>query len=340
MRVGARAPDGTEVGLEAFYTRLFAFPIPPQSVGHEERATMLPFDLDEAMGGADEAVLPTYHGERGGEGDAANVQLERAGETEGEEDQLSRVDVYRGQEEGHAERALEATVTARETEDHAERATVPLGRLSEAEGGANRFSVVNLNHEREGHAEQAHRVEARLASVEEGHATTQHFFQHESTDGSNDVTQVPRSGRTDWTNIANAAGEPDGLLATISGSLAGARAGELVFAYPDFAASALSTFTIRTVRLHFYVRQTGTVANNGTFELEVTDNGVRTKLETITSNVNNLTTPRTFDVTSILSTWTKLDTAGVRVPFIVGGGNPIVADVDAVVLEIVADRTV
>lgn len=81
----------------------------------------------------------------------------------------------------------------------------------------------------------------------------------------NAVTETNRGGRTDWTNDSNATGAVNGTTATIAGSAAGARGGQLEFDFPNFPNK--DSLTISSVAVDFYVSQSGTIANNGLLHL-------------------------------------------------------------------------
>lgn len=141
-----------------------------------------------------------------------------------------------------------------------------------------------------------------------------------------------------WTNPGNAIdgtdGKHNGTVATRAGQVLSATDGTLTLDYPNFANK--STMTITSVKLHFYVQQAGTVLNNGGLILR---DGA-TVLETITGDVNSLTTPRTFDVTAAHTTWASLDSLQSVVRANLGiGTNLVTCSVDAVELEVVATET-
>lgn len=165
--------------------------------------------------------------------------------------------------------------------------------------------------------------------------------------GGSSVVETAVGGRTDWANDANAisgtAGRTDGVLATIAGNVAGARGGRLDLTYPA-QPTTRSGFTITEADLLFYVRQQGTVLNNGTLILAWGAAGEAANarvLETITGDVNSLGTPRTFDILpTIGQDWTKLSGMKASVHFEAAAAELQTADVDAVELRVVADLIV
>lgn len=151
------------------------------------------------------------------------------------------------------------------------------------------------------------------------------------------VSETAVSGRTDWANDANATGPVNGTTATIAGNAAAARGGRLDFDFPNFPNKA--SLTVTSVAVDFYVSQSGTIAGNGDMRL-LTDTGgagfvIR---ETITGDVSNLVTPRTFTVTGITA-FSQLDSFRAAVRFEATIGETQTAAVDAVVLRVTASAT-
>lgn len=337
LEVRVRDPDGGETSLTPFYVRAFVWPSSERE-GMGESVGDAPFELREVGGALDavrgESVLPQVEGaveaalvERvalvEGAGEAERlVETQKIGhETFGGSDVASLLPVV-GQSAGEADVPTLVPVVGETMGERELVLLIPLTTL-EAGGERDRFDATHLSREAE------------------GHATTRHYFRHSSEDGASTVTQYDAGGGQDWVNIANAAGKTDGTLATIAGSLIEGRGGRLRLAYPSFG--GLGSFTIRTVRLHFYVRQTGTTANTGHLELAARhlDGGTFiSSLEKITGDVDNLVTPRTFDVTTFLDTWPKIEAASADVAFISKLGDTQTAACDAVHLEIIADRTI
>lgn len=148
------------------------------------------------------------------------------------------------------------------------------------------------------------------------------------------------SGTGAWSPLANGQGIHDGALASHAGNLTAAHDTYMSFAFADF--SNKDALTIVSVRLHFYVRQSGTTLNNGDLRLYRGDASSISvaQLEQITGDINSLTTPRTFDVTANYPTWASLNDLRASARHLTGAGEAaITADIDAVELEIVATMT-
>lgn len=153
------------------------------------------------------------------------------------------------------------------------------------------------------------------------------------------ATSVTESGTGDWLNETNALGAVNGTIATIAGQTGQTKSRYMYLSYADFANK--SALTIRKVELRFYVRQQGAGLNTGHLELLWRKNGgAMTSLETITGDVNGLTTPRTFDITSGVSSWSDLDGLESIVQFESGPTELHSASVDAVLLYVEADSVI
>lgn len=114
--------------------------------------------------------------------------------------------------------------------------------------------------------------------------------------GADTVVQAAVNGRSDWQDVANAAGDPDGVTATIAGNALGARAGDLQFGFADF--SGKDDLDLDQIRLVFHVAQAGTTLGNGDLQLRWrrTSSHPWEVLETITGNVDSLAGGRAFDL--------------------------------------------
>lgn len=157
--------------------------------------------------------------------------------------------------------------------------------------------------------------------------------------GANAVAETAVSGRTDWTNDANALGKPDGAVASITGNVLAVRGGRLDLSYADFLANK-GNMTITQVLLRFYIEVTGTTLNNGEVGLQWSKDGTINTLETITGNVNNLITPREFDITASITGWADIDALRSHVRVLCAIVETYTANLDAVELVITAEQTV
>lgn len=157
--------------------------------------------------------------------------------------------------------------------------------------------------------------------------------------GANAVVEEATVGNA-WQSDPNAAGKHNGSSATLAGDVLNAQAGRLVLSYADFPNKSLLTIT--AVKLEFYVRSSGTVLDSGDLRLQWRRSGLDpwTTLETISGNVDALTTPRIFDVTAGVSGWTDLDNIQTAVfAHADAAENLIQYQADAVELRISAGRT-
>lgn len=148
-------------------------------------------------------------------------------------------------------------------------------------------------------------------------------------------------GPDNWTNPNNATGlnGSGNGNATSAGEALNARTRSLQLGYPNFPNKG--PLTISTVRLHFYVEQAGTALNNGDLRLRYNVGGGLVTLETITGNVSNLNSPRTFDITAAVGgSWTNLDALIAQVEHRTDAAeNLITAAVNAVEVEIISSAT-
>ena len=158
------------------------------------------------------------------------------------------------------------------------------------------------------------------------------------TSGANSVTETAIGGRTDWTNDTNATGVRNGTNASIAGNAAGVRGGQLEFGFADLVNKA--ELAITSVTLKFYVRQAGTVLNNGDLKLKWRkDAGAFVVLETVTGDINDLAAGRSFDISASITGWSDLDALQAAVSFEAALGELQTADCDAVEVVIVATVT-
>jgi hypothetical protein len=151
-------------------------------------------------------------------------------------------------------------------------------------------------------------------------------------------TATDVGGADNWTSTNNASHGVAGV-ATSTGEALNARTREMQIAYNNFVNK--SELTITAVRLHFYVSQGGTVANNGDLRLRYNSGGGLVTLDTYTDNQNFLTTPKTYDLFALgVDTWTELDALVAQVEHRTDVAEALVtASVDTVEVEVVANRT-
>lgn len=155
------------------------------------------------------------------------------------------------------------------------------------------------------------------------------------------VTQEAAT-RSDWTDLASAEGAPGAgspVSATLTSNALGGRSGRLVLNYPDSVDK--SQLTISKVELHYYVAQSGTVLSNGNLQLGYRFGaGGITTLATHTGNVNFLSSPDVYDVTSaVAGDWGNIDAIAAAVTASYGLGIGITASTDAVLLVVTASRS-
>jgi hypothetical protein len=113
------------------------------------------------------------------------------------------------------------------------------------------------------------------------------------------VVQEAVSSRSDWTNIANGQGSPDGSSATMVSNISAARSGRLLHSYP--ARLAKDALQMTKLEVRFYTAQAGTLLNNGNLVHGVRRQGrtLGATLATHTGNVDFLSSPQVFDLTTI-----------------------------------------
>lgn len=160
--------------------------------------------------------------------------------------------------------------------------------------------------------------------------------------GGNAVVETAVATRTDWASDANvisgANGKHDGSSATFAGNLLGARGGQLELEYANLVNK--SALTIQQVLLHFYGSVAGTALNNADVQLRWSKGGAFTTLETITADVNFLAAPKTFDITSQITSWADLDALRTAFRAESALGETWTANADACEVEITASQAV
>ncbi len=104
-----------------------------------------------------------------------------------------------------------------------------------------------------------------------------------------------------WTTPTNATGIHNGSTADFVGNIAAPRDGTLSFqhivSFPN-----KESLTLTSVLLNYYIMSEGTILNNGDLRLQ----DGPTILETITGNVDALTSPRSFERLSQYTTFASL----------------------------------
>lgn len=147
------------------------------------------------------------------------------------------------------------------------------------------------------------------------------------------------SGPQAFTNPANATGSTDGVFATRAGQALAVTDFSLTLSYANFLAKTALTITL--VRLHFYVRMTGSLVNPTT-NLRYDLGAGMVLLETIVGNFTNIApSPRIYDITAAVGgDWSKLDALTTQVDghFALGEAAALLS-VDAVYVEVVAAVT-
>lgn len=140
--------------------------------------------------------------------------------------------------------------------------------------------------------------------------------------------------RTDWANDNDSLGLHNGVTADFAGS-AIEQGGRLDLSYLDL--TGLTDLVIDAVRMHFYVRVAGTALNNADVQLAWSKGAGLTTLETITSDVDSLVTPRSFTLPAAqFNSWAAVNSAQAHVRASSGIGELWTAELDAVELEVVA----
>jgi len=142
-----------------------------------------------------------------------------------------------------------------------------------------------------------------------------------------------------WTNPTNAQGAKNGTLSSHAGSATSAQDAHLTFTPP--AVTGKDALTLTKVEAWFWISQTGTTLANGNLRLWT---GTAANPEavlhlTTTGNIDNLTTPLVYDITSRFSTWASLSDFRARVRHTSTLGQTHTGNVDAVELVVTATRT-
>lgn len=159
--------------------------------------------------------------------------------------------------------------------------------------------------------------------------------------GGNAVTETAVGGRTDWATDANAISGTNGLhdaaVATFAGNALGARGGQLELDYPNHVNK--SALTLTSVKLFFYGRVFSTVVNNADVQLRWEKGAGFTTLATITGDDDFRTTPKQFDITGSIASWSDLDALRSAMRTNAALGETWQAEFDACELEIIASKT-
>lgn len=155
--------------------------------------------------------------------------------------------------------------------------------------------------------------------------------------GADSVAETAVGGRTDWASDANAAGIHNGSNATFVGNALGARGGQLELSYPNSLGK--SDLTITSATLYFYGSVSGTVLNNADVQLKYDIGAGFVTLETITGNADFSVTPKVHDISAALNTWAEFDALRAAVSASAALGETWSATLDAVEIEILANRT-
>jgi hypothetical protein len=163
-------------------------------------------------------------------------------------------------------------------------------------------------------------------------------FVHDFSPGADgNVEQFPVGGRTDWVNISRALGRRDGSSSTIAGSAAGARGGEL--SLTPLGSIFDQSFAIDSVHLHFYAAQAGTLLADGSLTLRYRIGvGAAVTLATFSGDVDGLTSPFVYDITSAIGSWQDLTNLSARAVFSAALGQTYTASLDAVHFVVSASK--
>jgi hypothetical protein len=148
-----------------------------------------------------------------------------------------------------------------------------------------------------------------------------------------------QSGGSGFTNPTNALGAHNGVSATHAGAATSSPA-SLQLAYPSFPNK--DSLTITSVIAKVYYNQTGTTLNNGVLACSLLKGGAAgTIVASVsdTGNVDFMTTPRSFDVTSSFTTWADLATFAAVFTHNTPAANFGACAIDAVELVVTATRT-
>lgn len=153
------------------------------------------------------------------------------------------------------------------------------------------------------------------------------------------MTQSPVGGRSDWATITNAQGFVNGTLATFTGNSLAARGGRLDGTYA--APLDKTLLTITKVELRFYVQTTNITLGNGQGLIGYRiNNGADVQLAALTTLINNLTTPLSYDLTSVVAgSWTTLGQLSAYITVSNPAVNASGINLDAIILYVEANRT-
>ena len=139
---------------------------------------------------------------------------------------------------------------------------------------------------------------------------------------------------TGWQNPGNAAGPPNGSLASITGGLSSI-SGSLTLDFADPVGK--DSLTVTDARLLFYGRLRGVILANAFLRYERSINGVNTQLIAFTENVDHLTTPYVAPLGT--PTWAELATVRATVAGQTNAASAgAVVELDAVELVVTAFR--
>lgn len=155
--------------------------------------------------------------------------------------------------------------------------------------------------------------------------------------GADAVAETAVGGRTDWASDASATGIHNGGNATFAGNLLGARGGQLELSYPNSVGK--SELTITSGKLYFYGSVSGTLLNNADVQLKYDVGAGFVTLETITGDADFSATPKVHDISAALNTWGKFDALRAAVSASSAAAETWSATLDAVEIEILANRT-
>lgn len=162
------------------------------------------------------------------------------------------------------------------------------------------------------------------------------------------LTTLTTTNTQGWTNPNNAISGTDALRdgssATFTGNALATRNGTLQL---DYANSVNKTELVITLcRLHFYISVAGTTLNNADVQLKYNIGNGLVTLQTITGDVSNLTTPLTFDITSLVTAggvqatiWGRIDALITQVVADSAIAEAYTVNLDAIEVEIVASKT-
>lgn len=149
----------------------------------------------------------------------------------------------------------------------------------------------------------------------------------------NSIAQEAVGGRTDWTSIANAAGDADGSVASVSGDALGSRGGLVRCDFPNFVPGG----AITSVTVAFYGQKVAGATGDLSLGWRVEGATADATLDTFTglTGDNFLTTPKTYDLTSARSwSWTDLNNFDAFFRWSSTAGQLGTGQADAVVLTV------